>query len=225
MAPVGEVTTLGAQLSEKAAEMGKMMPEEVMKSMGAANAELASRYKPTGVAVGATAPSFTLQNATGASVTLGQLLSENKAVVLTWYRGGWCPFCNLALQAMTEANGELASLGARLVTLTPETPNESLTTAEKLDLPFEVLSDVGSKVAQAYGVAFEVGGPITELYKGMGVDLTTTNGNTPGGKPMLPVPATFVLDKSGKVVYSFVDLDYTKRAEPADVVAAVKALQ
>lgn len=213
---------LAEQLTALKEEFSKKMPTETWAAIGKANKELDERYTPKALEVGDIAPHFSLPNAKRSTVTLSSLLASNKAVVLTWYRGGWCPYCNLALRSLVQANDELKSLGARLVALTPETPDESLSTSEKNELTFDVLSDDGSKVADSFGIAYEIGDGLSGVLKGFGMDFTKMNGNDGKRAEKLPVSATFVLDRHGKVVYRFAELDYTKRAEPADIIAAVK---
>lgn len=218
-------TTLEQKLNAKLAEMQKVLPAEAMQAIGDASAEQDKSYTLNPLAVGATAPSFSLRNATNNVVSLEKLLAENKAVIITWYRGSWCPFCSVQLNALMESNKEFTKLGARLVALTPEIPDESLTTTQKNNLKFDVLSDVGCKVAAKFGVAFEVTKIVKDTYKALSVvDFENANGNTTGAPVYLPVPATFVLDKNGKIIYSFTNKDYTKRAEPADIIKAVKSV-
>ena len=157
-------------------------------------------------------------------MSLDSLLSSSTAVVLTYYRGSWCLYCNLALRALAKSVDEIKALSATLVALSPETPDETLTT-KKNEIPFEVLSDEGLVVAGKLGVAFTVGDDVKEIYGGFGVHLDEMNGNKGVRKAMLPAPATIVLDKEGKVIYTFADVNYSKRAEPADIIAAIKKIK
>ena len=138
---------------------------------------------------------------------------------LSFYRGGWCPYCNIELKALQDRLPEIEALGARLVAISPETPDNALTTQEKNEIGFEVLSDDGNKVASAFGLTFRLPDAVNDLYKGFGIDLETSNGE---GSQTLPVPATFVIGKGGKVLKAIVDADYTTRAEPDEVIAALK---
>lgn len=123
------------------------------------------------------------------------------------------------------ANDDIERLGAKLVCLSPETPDESLSTKEKQQLSFEVLTDDGLEVADKYGIAFTVNDDIKALYSKLGLRLDEMNANQENGrKAKLPLPATFVLDKQGKVVYSYVNVDYTQRAEPQDIIDAIKSI-
>ncbi|WOX23027.1 peroxiredoxin-like family protein [Streptomyces solicathayae] len=173
------------------------------------------------LAVGASAPWFELPTATGGSVALDDLLAEGP-VVLTFYRGAWCPFCNIALRALQQRHEEIAARGARLVAVSPQIPDESLSLTEKHGLAFDVLSDLGSDVARQFGLAFDLTEELAEVYESLGFDLQRVNGGHPR---TLPLPATYVIDRAGVVRWSFVDTDYVRRAEPDDVLAALDGLE
>jgi peroxiredoxin len=167
--------------------------------------------------VGDRAPDFELPNAKGKAVKLSELTPRGP-VVVTWYRGGWCPYCNIALRGFQKRLSEIRAEGANLVAISPETPDNSLSTAEKDRLEFEVLSDRGNKVAHAYGVAYKIPRVIAEQSKAR---LAKYNGDDSG---TLPLGVTYVIDREGIIRYAFVDADYRKRAEPSDVLAALRRL-
>lgn len=165
------------------------------------------------------APAFTLKNAKGETVNLNTYLAKGP-VVLTWYRGGWCPYCNLTLRALQEALPEIRKAGATLLALTPELPDNSLSTSEKNELTFEVLTDLNNEVAREYGLVFELTPTVHAYYKNA-FSLEAYNGND---KPELPLAATYVIGKNGIIQWHFTDAEYRNRAEPADIVRAVSAL-
>ncbi|MEW9517332.1 peroxiredoxin-like family protein [Streptomyces tubercidicus] len=169
---------------------------------------------------GDTAPRFSLPTATGNTVTLDALLSAGP-VVLTFYRGAWCPFCHLALRALQAHHTEITALGAQLVAISPQIPDESFTLTEKHSLAFDVLSDVGSDTAKQYGISFDLPDDLAVVYESFGFDLQRVNG---GHARTLPVPATYVIDQDATIRWSFLNTDYTARAEPSDVLAALDAL-
>jgi len=171
--------------------------------------------------VGMRAPAFALPSATGDEVALTALLAEGP-VVLTFYRGAWCPYCNLALRALQQHNEAIRSRGARLAAVSPQIPDESLSLIEKHDLDFDVLSDIGSETAQQYGIAFDLSAEMAALYEQRGVDLQRVNG---GHARTLPLPATYVIDSHGIIRWAFVASDHTLRAEPADILTALDALE
>ncbi len=172
------------------------------------------------LAVGARAPHFSLPSATGRTVTLESLLSRG-ALVLTFYRGAWCPYCNMTLRSLQQHLGHITARGAQLVAVSPQIPDETLSLSEKQNLAFDVLSDTGSATAQQYGLAFQVSDELAAHYARSGIDLARVNG---GHARILPIPATYVIDRSGIVQWAFVDTDFTVRAEPADILTALDTL-
>ncbi len=164
-------------------------------------------------------PAFALPNAHGETVRSADLLAHGPAV-LSFYRGGWCPYCNLELKALQEALPEISGLGASLVAISPELPDKAMTTTEKHGLGFEVLSDRGNQVARAFGLVFTLAEELRPVYEAFGIDVPAYNGDETFE---LPIPATFVVDRDGTVRRAFVDPDYTRRLDPADVIAALAA--
>lgn len=166
------------------------------------------------------APDFRLPDVRGGYVQLAELLPKGP-VVVSLYRGGWCPYCNLELRRLQLALPEIRQLGAELVAISSQTPDESLSTADKNGLEFAVLSDVGSLTAKAYGIAFDLADELRPIYTRLGHVLPDKNGDDSW---VLPIPATYVIDTDGIVALAFVDVDYRNRPEPAEVVAALQAL-
>ena len=140
---------------------------------------------------GDNAPEIVLENAKGATVDVGTLLKKGP-VIVTFYRGGWCPYCNLELKAYQQILPEITAAGASLVAISPEKPDDTLSTAEKNALSFEVLSDVGQKVGRAFGLVYEFTEELKSAYHGFNLDIPARNG-TPG-EWALPVSATYVID-------------------------------
>jgi peroxiredoxin len=143
--------------------------------------------------------------------------------VLVFYRGGWCPYCNLHLRGFQRQLAEFQSAGAQIVAISPQLPDQSLTTQEKDELEFPVLSDVGLHAAHAFGVAFELSKDLLELYEDFDHPLEESNG-TEGGRE-LPMPATFVILPDRTIAFAQVEADYTRRAEPLEVLNLVRELQ
>ncbi|MDA7537018.1 AhpC/TSA family protein [bacterium] len=160
-----------------------------------------------------------MKNATGQEVTLADELKKGP-VVLTWYRGGWCPYCNIALAAMQAKLPEIKAAGASLIALTPELPNKALTTTEKNKLEFQVLTDLNHGVAKNYGLLFKLTPEVEKLY-GNFFDLEEFNG-ADATTDTLPLAATYIIGQDGTIQWAFVDADYRSRAEPADIVAFLK---
>ena len=202
----------------RAASAERFPPETLATMQGATQELIASGIAEQSASEGSAAPDFSLPNAHGKPIASEALWGDGPAVV-SFYRGGWCPYCNIELKALQDRLPEIEALGARLVAITPETPDNALSTQEKNEIGFDVLSDDGNRVANAFGLSFRLPEAIVELYKGFGIDLEASNGEA---SQTLPVPATFVIGKGGKVLKAFVDADYTTRAEPDDVIAALK---
>lgn len=170
--------------------------------------------------VGQKAKDFILPNAQGEDISLSHLLEQGPAV-LVWYRGGWCPYCNMHMRKMNDILPELKSQGAQLVAISPESPDNAEGTQVDLALTYPVLSDIGNHVARTYGLVYPVNSTVDQWMKEKGVDIAAINNST---TPELPLAATYVVDTDGTIVYAFVDEDYKERAEPADVLKALDAL-
>ncbi|MET7695263.1 peroxiredoxin-like family protein [Streptomyces sp. NPDC005483] len=215
------MTTLNAELRTFYEARQQQIPAEIRQIMQRAGQELAdSGQADRALTVGAQAPRFNLPSATGQTVALDDLLT-NEPVVLTFYRGAWCPYCNIALRSLQQHHEAITARGARLVAVSPQIPDESLTLTEKHDLAFDVLSDIGSDTAKQYGLAFDLPDDLAAVYDKLGFDLQRVNDGHPR---TLPLPATYVIDRDGTIRWAFVDTDYTTRAEPADILAALDAL-
>ena len=180
-----------------------------------------SRIAERALAAGNDAVDFTLPNARGEQVS-SEALRQQGPIVVSFYRGGWCPYCGLELKALQSVNAEIEALGVRLVAISPQVPDESLSTAEKNRLEFEVLSDVDSKVAGQYGLTFSLDEDLRPVYKNWGADVAVVN-DDPDCK--LPLPATYVINQDGKIVHSFVEEDYTERLEPDEILDSLRNLR
>lgn len=174
-----------------------------------------------GLAVGERAPDATVYTQDGGAVSLASLYAEGP-VVVTFYRGGWCPFCERALAGWQDRLDELHAAGGTLVALTPESPEHAAETIGEHQLGFAVYSDSAMLAARAYRVFFEVDADTQQKYKGYGIDLASWNANR---QWTLPAPGTFVIDRSGVVRYAWADWDYKKRADPGEVISVVRGLR
>ncbi|MDO6683994.1 MULTISPECIES: peroxiredoxin-like family protein [unclassified Agarivorans] len=165
-------------------------------------------------------PSFTLANQNGEKVSLNALLKDGPLVV-TFYRGGWCPYCNLELRAYQQILPQIKALGANLVAITPELPDASLSTAEKNELQFQVLSDVNAEYAKSLDIVFALPEELRPIYSSFGIEVEQHNG---AGQFDLPLAATFVVAQDGSIASAFVEADYTKRQEPSDLLPVLTSL-
>jgi peroxiredoxin len=167
------------------------------------------------------ASSVTLRTASGSPVDMDMIL-EDGPVVVVFYRGSWCPYCEKALDGWDEQLDELNASGGRLIALTPDAPSNVAETLTKQDLGFTVLSDANGEAARALGVNFIVDSATRSRYLGYGIDLEKSNAN---GLWQLPHPGTFIIDRSGTVRYANVSADYQNgRADPAEVIAAYRRI-
>ncbi len=162
----------------------------------------------------------TLRDAHGHPFDLDALI-DSKPVVITFYRGGWCPYCNLELRAYQALLPEIHAEGAELVAISPELPDHSMTTAEKNDLSFTVLSDIGGGLASALGIRFTLSDAVKPFYEKAGHALPERNGD---GTWALPMPATFVIRRGGRIAEAFIEPDYRRRLDPAAALAALRSL-
>jgi peroxiredoxin len=141
---------------------------------------------------------------------------------MTFYRRAWCPYCNLQLHAYQQAFPQIQALGASLVAISPQTPDHSLSLAEKQALTFAVLSDVGNQVVRTYGLVFAMDEAVRAAHRQIGTDLPAYNGDESWE---LPMPGTFLVDPSGTVRLAFVDPNYTHRLDPSLIIAELKHLR
>jgi len=214
--------TLKNELQQQLAKFRQRASDELIRTIQAGVDELIeSGIARRAVGEGDMAPEFSLPNAQGRPVALSAMLARGP-VVLVFYRGGWCPYCNLQLRAYQRVLPEMKALGATLVAISPEPPDASLSTQEKNALEFEVLSDVESQAAKAYGVLFELSDELREAYIGMGKDLSEINAD---GAWHLPIPATYVIAPNGRIELASVDPEYRNRLEPADILDALKIMR
>jgi peroxiredoxin len=170
---------------------------------------------------GAQAPDFTLPDARGNALTLSHLLTQGP-VVMTFYRGQWCPYCHLQLRAYQQALPHMQARGASLVAISPQTPDHSRALAQKLDLTFALLSDRGNQVARQFGLVFTIDEAVRGAHKQVGADLPRFNGIESWE---LPMAGTFLIDQAGTVRLAFVHPDFTRRLDPSVVIARLNELK
>ena len=163
---------------------------------------------------------FQLPNAYGKSVDISDLL-KNGPLIITFYRGSWCPYCNLELRAYQSKIEEIHSYGAQVVAISPELPDSSLSNTEKLALSFEVLSDFGNVVAREFGLVFKLPENLVEVYKQLNSDITKHNGDASWE---LPIPATYVVGTDHRITFAYANPDYLQRVDPQQVVLSLADL-
>tara|TARA_R110001632_G_scaffold67875_3_gene159445 strand:+ start:4700 stop:5338 length:639 start_codon:yes stop_codon:yes gene_type:complete len=211
--------TLTEQLKELADNSVKRHPGEAQVIMKNAIDELKNSTIIEGAfKTGDTIPKIELPNATGSVKNINDILSEGKKVIIAFYRGGWCPYCNIELRALQQVLPDIEAKGAKLIAISPETPDNSLSTSEKNGLDFEVLSDENNEIAKSMNLVFQLPQYLQDLYKKFGINLDSNQGNI---DQELPIAATYVIDTDGIILYHFLEEDYKLRADPKDILAVL----
>ncbi|KAH8671810.1 thioredoxin-like protein [Tricladium varicosporioides] len=199
----------------------QIAPESVTGPIDKSITDFKATFDPSkAIQVGDTLPAFSLSNALGEAVTSNSLLSKGP-LLITFYRGEWCPYCNVALHAMQKQLDTFSAKGVTLVAISPQLPDQSLSTAEKNSLKFPVLSDVGNNFAKKLGILFKMPGELDPILKQFGTDVARSNGDD---SLVVPVPATLLVDGKGVVRNTYINPDYTKRVEPSLTLEWVDAL-
>jgi len=198
-------------------------PATVHEPMHRATAELiASGAALRALRVGDSAPAFELSDADSNHVSSASLL-ERGPLVVTFYRGFWCPYCNLDLEALQETLVEIEDRGANLVTISPQTAANNRRAIREKKLEFPILSDPGNGVAASFGLRFKLPDYLIELYRhGFKNDLAVTNGEPSW---TLPMPARFVIRQDGIIAYAEVNPDYTRRPDPSELLPVLEQLR
>lgn len=212
------MSTLQQDLEAFKAEFIAKLSKEKAEIMNRADADLAATdILKRALKAGDTAPDFTLPDATGRKVSLFDTLKQSP-VILVFYRGGWCPYCNLELRAYQRLLPEIRKADAQLIAISPQTPDASLSTQEKNALVYPVLSDTGNAAAKAFGILFDMPAYLSNLYASFGNDLTIIND---AGTWALPLPATYIIGQDGKILKAFVETNYRTRMEPQAALDAI----
>ncbi len=195
------------------------VPYSVIATMHRATAELVSSGAAgRALKAGDKAPAFRLSDPDGQPISSSDLLARGPLVV-SFYRGVWCPYCNMELQALQAALPAFEKLGASLVAISPQTAPNSRKSVRQNDLGFPILSDPRNDVAAAFGLRFAMPDYLVDLYKGLKNDLPSFNGDASW---TLPMPGRFVVAQDGTVLYAEVNPDYTRRPEPDDMLPALR---
>lgn len=183
---------------------------------------VASGIRSSALAVGDAVEDFVLPDGRGKQVAVRDLLNQGP-VVISFYRGGWCPFCNIELRGLQRVLPQITGLGASLIAISPQLPDHSLSTEEQDQLTFPVLSDVGNDVARRFGIVFTIPPELAEVNRLAGRDFVKVNGET--GASELPIPATFIVDTAGIIRLAFLEEDWSKRFDPEAVVETLRILK
>jgi peroxiredoxin len=210
--------TLREQTEALFAEHRRSMPPELMARVeGAVQQLIDSGIESRCLRTGDKIPPFALPDARGKVYDTVQLLRRGP-LVLSFYRGGWCLYCNLELRALQECLPQIRAKGAELLAITPQRAQQTSHSAEENGLEYPILTDFENRVGNQFGLTYEVSELIRPILDQAGIDIPVENA-TPGYQ--LPVTATYVVDRSGTIVAAFTDPSHFRRMEPADIVAAI----
>lgn len=169
--------------------------------------------------VGEVVPDVLLQTLEGQEVSLKEKLSQ-KQTVLIFYRGGWCPYCNRQLAGMLNIEEFLLKLNYQIIAVSPDKSEKLKETADKNKVSYTLLSDKNLEAMQQFGIAYKVNEEVRERYVGYGIELTAS----PKGEYLLPVPTVMILDKSGKILFEYINPDYKERLDPNILLCAAENL-
>jgi peroxiredoxin len=196
------------------------LPAEITNIMDRAIEDLVkSGIRASALKPGDRLPVFTLPDTAGKPVDIADLLKA-RPLVITFYRGGWCPYCNIQLHALNLALPQIEALGASIVAISPELPDRQATTQEAQHLSFPLLHDVGSRVARKFGIVYELPADLQSVYQELGHGLGDMNGSA--GATELPLPATFVAGRDGIIQLAHVEGDYTQRLDPKTIIVTLQ---
>ena len=213
---------LEAQLKNITESFRQKAPPEAFAKMEAATTKLAeSKLGEQALQAGQQMPDFALPDATGKLVSSAALRASGP-LLISFYRGHWCPYCNLELKALQAELDTIKSYGATLIAISPQTPDQSLTTQEKNELKFPVLSDEGNRVARQFGLVFTLDVSLRPIYQSFGIDIVAHNGDQ---SFELPVAATYLVAQDGAVIKSFINVDYRERLAPEKAINWLKEIK
>jgi len=213
--PGQQAATLREELEERKALAAQYVPADVQQVSRQTVEQLAASGMAGRIlAVGAAAPSFQLPDQDGKVVSSQELLSRGR-LVICFIRGRWCPFCVAQLEAMNSVLSQIEKAGAGLIAISPQTIKQSFFMRDQHHFRFPLLSDAGNQVARQFGLVYRVPDEQKQVYSRTFVNLPFLNGDA---NWELPIPATYILERDGRVVYASADPDYTRRPEPEQVI-------
>lgn len=212
------MNTLAKQIEHLNQELSSQLPQEILDAFGKSIEDLKGRrMNDNGIQIGDQMPAFSLPNALGKRINSDEVLKNGK-MVLAFYRGSWCPYCNLELKFLQDNLSRIKDKGTTLIAISPQIPDHSLSMAEKNNLEFEVLTDADNNFAKKLGIAFQLQDFILPYYKELGINLSDFNKNNDN---TLPIPAVFVMNENGVVTYKFLDVNYMNRMNVEELLQAL----
>ncbi|NQY93134.1 MAG: AhpC/TSA family protein [Campylobacteraceae bacterium] len=215
------MTTLKEQIGKLQEEFMSQLPKETLDTLFKALDDMtAANLTKNAIGNNQVLPSGELINLDGKAQSIEDIIDT--PTVISFYRGSWCPYCNLELKALQDILPQIKEKGAKLIAISPEKPDSSLSFKEKLELDFDVFTDTNNNYARDLGLVFKLEDHIDKLYKEFGFDLEKFNEVT---SQELPFPATIIVDKTGKIVYSFISENYTLRTEPSEILSELDKIK
>lgn len=190
-------------------QISAKLPEHINKVLGDSIEDLRlNKVGKSNLKAGDTLPSFALPNTKGLMVDSETLLQENDKLIIAFFRGNWCPYCNLEMKALDEILPQIKAKQTSLVAISPQTIEKNSEMSTETPFGFDILSDTDNKYAKELGIAFNLQDFVLPYYRQLGINLSEYNGNDDNS---LPIPAVFVIDKNNTILFSSIDVDYTKR--------------
>lgn len=212
------MNTLAKQIEQLNQELSSQLPQEVINAFGKSVDDLKTKnMEDRCIRPGEKMPEFILPNATGKMIDSNDILKKGK-MILAFYRGSWCPYCNLELKFLQDNLSRIKDKNAVLIAVSPQTPDHSLSMAEKNKLGFEVLSDQNNDFAKKLGIVFQLQDFVLPYYRNLGINLSEFNNND---ENLLPVPAVFVVDQDRRVIFKYLDVNYMNRVDVEELIQAL----
>ena len=204
------MSELAKQIEQFNNELATQVPQEVLEAFGKSIKDLKTKnIEEKSIKLGAIMPDFSLPNAKNEIIHSKEILKSGK-MIIAFYRGSWCPYCNLELKALQENLSKINDKKVSLVAISPQRPDNSLSIIEKHNLTFEVLTDKDNTFAKQLGIVFELQDFVLPFYNALGINLSSFNKNDDNS---LPIPAVFVVNENGIIIYKFADVNYMNRID------------
>lgn len=212
------MNTLAKNIEQLNQDLVSQLPQEILEAFGKSIEDLKTKnIEKNSIQIGERIAAFLLPNALGKMINSDEVLKNNK-MILAFYRGSWCPYCNLELKFLQENLSRIKEKNAVLIAISPQSPDHSLTMIEKKKLEFEVLTDSNNDFAEKLGITFQLQDFVLPYYQSLGINLADFNANNDN---TLPVPAVFVIDENRTVSYKFLDVNYMSRVDVEDLINAL----
>ncbi|MEG0926299.1 peroxiredoxin-like family protein [Chryseobacterium sp.] len=211
-------TTLAMQIEQLNREFSLQLPNEIVEAFGQSIEDLKNKkIEENSIQIGEEIPEFSMLNTRGEIINSMEI-SKNRKMILAFYRGSWCPYCNLELKFLQDNLSRIKDKNTVLIAISPQNIDHSLNMTEKNSLEFEVLTDTDNHFAEKLGIVFQLQDFVLPYYQSLGIDLSNYNKNT---NHKLPVPAVFVVDENKVVTYKFLDVNYMNRVDVEELISAL----